>query len=68
MRYDASIILIDELTNESSLAEGADIYAREKESGFVRVLMLHEFRKNCFSNQLTNVIDFNITLYLQMQV
>ena len=62
MHYDASVISIDELTNASSLISGVDIYSREKEAGFVRVLMFSmNLDKIASANQLTNVIDFNIT-------
>ena len=62
MHYDASLISIDELTNSSSLIDGVDIYAREKEAGFVRVLMFSmNLDKVASANQLTDVIDFNIT-------
>ena len=62
MHYDASLISVDELTNASSLVDGIDIYSREKEPGFVRVLMFSmNLDKIATANQLTNVIDFNIT-------
>ena len=62
MRYDATIISVEELTNASSLVDGIDIYAREKEPGFVRVLMFSmNLEKIASANQLTNVIDFDIT-------
>ncbi len=62
MHYDASLISVDELTNASSLVDGIDIYSREKEPGFVRVLMFSmNLDKIAIANQLTNVIDFNIT-------
>ena len=62
MRYDASVISVDELTNASSLVDGIDIYARTKEPGFVRVLMFSmNLDKIASANQFTNVIDFNIT-------
>ena len=62
MHYDASLISVDELTNSSSLVNGVDIYSREKESGFVRVLMFSmNLDKIASANQLTSVIDFNIT-------
>ena len=62
MHYDASLISVDELTNSSSLINGVDIYSREKEAGFVRVLMFSmNLDKIASANQLTSVIDFNIT-------
>ena len=62
MHYDASVVSIDEITNASSLINGVDIYSREKEAGFVRVLMFSmNLDKIASANQLTNVIDFNIT-------
>ena len=62
MHYDASVISIDEVTNASSLVNGIDIYSREKEAGFIRVLMFSmNLDKIASANQLTDVIDFNIT-------
>ena len=62
MRYDASQITIEELNNTSSLISGVDIFSKVKEPGFVRVVMFSmDLNKISAGNELSDIIDFNIT-------
>ena len=62
MRYDASQITIEELNNTNSLISGVDIFSKIKEPGFVRVVMFSmDLNKISAGNELSDIIDFNIT-------
>ena len=62
MHYNPSHINVEELSNSSSLVSGVDIYSKVKEPGFIRVIMFSmNLDKIASANELTNVIDFNIT-------
>ena len=62
MRYNPEQINVEELSNSSSLVSGVDIYSKIKEPGFVRVIMFSmDLNKISNANQLSEVIDFNIT-------
>ena len=62
MHFDPSLISIDELSNSNSLVGGVDLFSKVKEPGFFRVLMFSmNLDKVSNANQLSNIIDFNVT-------
>ena len=62
MRYNPEQISVEELSSSNSLINGVDIYSKVKEPGFIRVIMFSmDLNKISHANQLSEVIDFNIT-------
>ncbi|MAV64544.1 MAG: hypothetical protein CMG00_05055 [Candidatus Marinimicrobia bacterium] len=63
LRFDHSIISVDDLSNSNSLVNGVNLFSRVKAPGFVRVVMFSdELNKISSANQFLEIAELNVVL------